>query len=351
MDTVRTSVSGYSLTANVENLVLLAGVASGTGNDLKNTLTGNDRANTLDGGDLADTMAGGKGDDTYRVDETKDVVTEPSGKDSGTDTVISTAATYTLGAYVENLTLQEGAGDISGTGNTLNNILTGNSAANTLSGGGGADTLYGGLGNDTYVYDGKDAIDDLGGFDVVQAAIAIDLTLPALEAIEGVRLTGTGAIAATGDENANLLVGNGGANELTGNAGADTIEGAAGNDTINGGTENDLITGGAGADRIDVDAGNDTVFYTSKLDGKDVIDNFDGDPTGGQDVLNLDLLFDSLGVADIDRAGRVSFAVNEAAGTVDVKINADANPNFELTVATLKTSSDITIGDDIVVGT
>jgi Ca2+-binding RTX toxin-like protein len=351
MDTVRTSVSGYSLTANVENLVLLAGVASGTGNDLKNTLTGNDRANTLDGGDLADTMAGGKGDDTYRVDETKDVVTEPSGKDSGTDTVISTAATYTLGAYVENLTLQEGAGDISGTGNTLNNILTGNSAANTLSGGGGADTLNGGLGNDTYVYDGKDAIDDLGGFDVVQAAIAIDLTLPALEAIEGVRLTGTGAIAATGDENANLLVGNGGANELTGNAGADTIEGAAGNDTINGGTENDLITGGAGADRIDVDAGNDTVFYTSKLDGKDVIDNFDGDPTGGQDVLNLDLLFDSLGVADIDRAGRVSFAVNEAAGTVDVKINADANPNFELTVATLKTSSDITIGDDIVVGT
>ena len=164
------------MTANVENLVLLAGVAGGTGNDLKNTLTGNDLANTLDGGDLADTMAGGKGDDTYRVDETKDVVTEASGKDSGTDTVISTAVAYTLGAYVENLTL-DGTDDISGTGNTLNNILTGNGGDNTLNGGGGVDTLNGGLGNDTYVYDGKDAIDDLGGFDVLQAAIAIDLTL------------------------------------------------------------------------------------------------------------------------------------------------------------------------------
>ena len=37
------------------------------------------------------------------------------------------------------------------------------------------------------------------------------------------------------------------------------------------------------------------VFYTSKLDGKDVIDNFDGDPAGGgQDVLNFDALFDTL---------------------------------------------------------
>jgi Ca2+-binding RTX toxin-like protein len=348
-DTVRSSVSGYTLTANVENLVLLAGVASGTGNDLKNTLTGNELANTLDGGKLADTMVGGKGDDTYRVDETKDVVTEASGKDSGADTVISTAPAYTLGAYVENLILDTDG--ISGAGNTLNNILTGNSGDNTLNGGGGADTLNGGLGNDTYVYDGKDVIDDAGGIDVVQAAIAIDLTQLALEDVEGVRLTGTGAVAATGDENANLLVGNGGANKLTGNEGADTIEGGGGNDTINGGTGDDKITGGTGADRIDVADGNDTVFYTSKLDGKDVIDNFDGNAAGGQDVLNLDQLFDSLGVADADRAGRVSFVVNAAAGTVDVKINADANPNFELTVATLKTSSDITIGDDIVVGT
>jgi Ca2+-binding RTX toxin-like protein len=346
------SIIGYTLLdPNVENLTLLGAALLGTGNAAKNKLTGNDGANTLDGGAAVDTLIGGKGNDDYRVDETKDAVTEASGKDSGTDTVTSTAAVYTLGANVEKLTLG-GTGDISGTGNTLNNVLTGNSGDNTLNGGAGADAMNGGLGNDTYVYDGKDTISDDGGFDIVQASIAIDLTLPAFVDLEGVRLTGAGALAATGDDGANLLVGNNGANKIAGGDGADTIEGAAGNDTIVGGAGNDSITGGAGTDRIDVGDGNDTVFYASKLDGKDIIDNFDGNVTDGQDTLNLDLLFDSLGVADGDRAGRVSLVVNDAGTAVDVKVNADANPNFfELTVATLNTVDPITVGADVVVGT
>ena len=348
-DVVRSAVS-HTLAANVENLILLAGAAGaiqGIGNGEKNAITGNELANTLDGGLLVDTLIGGKGDDTYLVDETKDVVTETTGKDSGNDTVISTAAAYTLGVYVENLTLDTGS--ISGTGNTLNNILTGNDGDNTLNGAGGADTMNGGLGNDTYVYDGKDAIDDAGGFDVVQAAIAIDLTLPtpALEDIEGVRLTGTGALSATGDENANLLIGNAGANKLTGNQGADTIEGAGGNDTINGGGGDDKITGGAGADRIDVADGNDTVFYTSKLDGKDIIDNF----SAGQDVLDLDALFDSLSVASDLRDDRVALA--DKGVSVEVRVDADgkASNGAELFVAVLNTADDIVLNTDVVVGT
>ncbi|WP_159293787.1 S8 family serine peptidase [Microcystis aeruginosa] len=64
-----------------------------------------------------------------------------------TDTLV-TAATTTLAANVENLTLT-GAAAINGTGNNGNNVIIGNSANNTLTGLAGNDTLNGGAGNDT----------------------------------------------------------------------------------------------------------------------------------------------------------------------------------------------------------
>ena len=153
-DTIQSSVT-YTLSANVENLTLTGSTAiNGTGNTLDNYLTGNTAANTLtggagndtlNGGTGADTMIGGAGNNTYIVDNAADVITENASE--GTDTVLS-SVTYTLGANVENLTLT-GSNAISGTGNTLANVLTGNSAVNTLTGNDGNDTLDGGLGNDT----------------------------------------------------------------------------------------------------------------------------------------------------------------------------------------------------------
>ncbi|TPW15199.1 MAG: hypothetical protein FD130_1249, partial [Halothiobacillaceae bacterium] len=64
----------------------------------------------------------------------------------------------TLTANVENLTLL-GTTDLTGTGNTLNNVLTGNSGANLLAGGLGNDTLKGGTGNDTYQFNRGDGVD------------------------------------------------------------------------------------------------------------------------------------------------------------------------------------------------
>ena len=56
-----------------------------------------------------------------------------------------------------------GSGDISGTGNALNNVILGNTGSNVLNGGAGDDTLDGGAGNDRlYGGAGNDRL--TGGF-------------------------------------------------------------------------------------------------------------------------------------------------------------------------------------------
>ncbi len=95
-------------------------------------------------------MSGGAGNDTYYVDNLLDVVSETKddGSDAGgVDRVFSTVD-YTLGAFIENLNL-DGAGNISGIGNSLQNNIYGNGGDNFLSGMNGNDKIKGGAGNDT----------------------------------------------------------------------------------------------------------------------------------------------------------------------------------------------------------
>jgi Ca2+-binding RTX toxin-like protein len=113
------------------------------GNASANRITGNVGNNSINGGGGIDTLIGGIGFDTYFVDVPGDIVQEEIG--SGNDLVVSSAASFTLPNFVEDLIVLGN----SGTGNEDSNFITGNLSNNSLfGGGGGADTLVGDGGND-----------------------------------------------------------------------------------------------------------------------------------------------------------------------------------------------------------
>ena len=68
-DTVKTTLSSYTLGANVENLTYTgSGNFTGTGNSLNNAITGGPGSDTLNGGAGNDKLTGGAGSDSFRFD-------------------------------------------------------------------------------------------------------------------------------------------------------------------------------------------------------------------------------------------------------------------------------------------
>ena len=260
-----------------------------TGND---TLTGTHRNDTLDGGVGRDRMVGGAGNDTYYVENAGDRVVEYVAE--GTDTVISTV-TLALAANVENLTLA-GIGNISGTGNGLDNVLTGNAGNNALNGGLGVDAMMGGVGNDTYYVENLgDVVSEFANEGTDRVISTISYTLG--DNVENLTLTGSEAINGTGNELNNAVVGNAAENVLAGLGGNDSLTGGDSNDTLLGGTGNDTLNGGLGADNMVGGADNDT-YYVDNLG--DVVSEFANEGTDriistisytlGDNVENLTLL-------------------------------------------------------------
>jgi Ca2+-binding RTX toxin-like protein len=262
-DTVESSIS-YTLGANVERLSLLqsGGAINGTGNSLDNhiygngynnhlsggagidylsggagsdwlkgddggdTLVGGADGDVLDGGTGADTMIGGTGNDKYVVDNAADVVIEYA--DQGYDMVYSSIS-YTLGANVDELKLQDDGGTINGTGNALDNEIEGNAFDNVLAGGDGNDIVLGKNGNDT-------------------------------------------------------LIGGAGWDTLIGGEGDDILDGGAGgHETLEGGLGNDVLIGGNGVESLWGNEGDDIFKFapgdTGLGDGADIIRDFTSSAT------------------------------------------------------------------------
>jgi Ca2+-binding RTX toxin-like protein len=182
-------------------------------------------------------MAGGKGDDSYTVLQAGDKATEAANE--GFDTVVSTLASFTLGANIEALRVVDQG--LNGTGNGLDNEITGNSNDNALDGGGGNDFLF-------------------------------------------------------GDEGLDSLQGGTGNDFLEGGADADALSGGAGNDTLAGGAGADALSGDAGIDtfRYDLQDPDDAAELAAL--GGDTIAGFQS----GVDKIDLSDLLDDFGV-DLDR--------------------------------------------------
>ncbi|QHB28516.1 hemolysin-type calcium-binding bacteriocin [Pseudomonas monteilii] len=353
-DSVRTTLASYTLGANVENLIY-TGVGNfiGGGNTLNNIMFGGAGNDLLNGGAGADRLVGGLGNDIYVVDNLADVVIEATG--AGTDSVRTTLASYTVGANVENL-IYTGAGNFSGGGNTLNNILISGVGDDLLNGGAGADRMVGDLGNDTYVVDnaGDVLIEAAGaGTDSVRTTLA-SYTLGAN--IENLTYTGVGNFSGSGNTLDNTITSGAGNDLLNGGAGNDQLLGSSGNDTLNGGDDNDSLDGGLGNDILNGGTGSDTLFGDAGndiLSGGSGSDFLNGDV--GDDIVNGGAGDDTMMATD----GNDVFQFAAGFGN-DLIINFDSNATggqdllditaFNITAATFAASVTIAdVGDDTLV--
>jgi Ca2+-binding RTX toxin-like protein len=197
-DTVRTSLSSYTLPSKIENLVFIGtGNFAGAANALDNTITGGAGDDTLSGNDGDDTLNGSIGNDV----------------------------------------MQGGAGD------------------DRLNGAAGADTMRGGTGNDGYlVDDSHDVVDETAGdgVDKVHSSVSFNManTAGVLGDVEDLVLRGASNLIGNGNALGNAIAGNGGDNVLRGFAGNDSLRGMGGNDQLVGGAGADRLTGDDGADRF-----------------------------------------------------------------------------------------------------
>ena len=148
------------------------------------------------------------------------------------------------------------AGDDRLIGTAAPDILEGYAGNDVLNGGAGADTLIGGAGDDIYrVDDAGDVVTELAGEGVDRVIATVSYALG--ENLENLTLSGTAAIAGSGNALDNVLVGNAASNTLDGRAGDDRLTGGDADDVLLGGEGNDVLNGAAGADAMLGGAGDD----------------------------------------------------------------------------------------------
>ncbi|WP_412072612.1 beta strand repeat-containing protein [Pseudomonas fluorescens] len=384
-DIVYSYISAYTLTDNVENLLLLSnGAANGTGNSLNNVINAAAGNNILNGAAGIDTVSYAFA--TAAVTANLGLTTAQATGGSGSDTLLN----------VENLTGSNYHDKL--TGNALGNTLSGGLGSDQLNGAAGADRLIGGDGSDFYFVDNAgdivsetNAVASTGGIDTVYSYIgAYTLT----DNVENLLLLANGAANGTGNSLNNVISAAAGNNilngaagidtvsyafataavtanlglttaqatggsgsdtllnvenltgsnyhdKLTGNALANTLNGGAGNDTLTGGAGNDLLIGGTGLDMLYGGTGADTFDFNALNEMglgalRDVIGDF---KTSEGDKIDLSTLDANLATAANDAfsfIGSTAFSSNAtgqvrfAGGVLYGSTDADTAAEFEI---------------------
>ncbi|QXH34067.1 peroxidase family protein [Pseudomonas muyukensis] len=255
IDTVLTSLSAYTLSANVENLTYTGvgnfiGIGNGSnnvisgggGNDLlsgnagDDTLNGNAGNDTLNGDGGNDRLFGGLGADTLVGDGGDDNLDGGDGNDTlnggnGNDTLQGGAGNDNLDGGVGSDLLVGGEGNDTVLGGGANDTLQGGSGDDFIDGGAGDDTVSGGAGNDSLVAsNGNDIFqfaagfgtDQVFGFDAAPAGgqdrldiVALNITAATFAASVTIADVGTDTLISFGGPDSIRLVGVGDAGTVT----------------------------------------------------------------------------------------------------------------------------------------
>ncbi|MCL6417524.1 hypothetical protein MIB92_17825 [Aestuariirhabdus sp. Z084] len=271
-DTIESSID-YSLSSAVENLTLLDGdAATGTGNELSNTLTGNSNDNALIGLAGDDTLIGGKGDDVLSGGMGNDSYQYRIGE--GADTIVDTQGVNTL-KFGDNVAADRVVARLE----TLNNETIVTLTFMDING-----NEYEGQ-SVSYAFAGQDPLNSPVNFSfsdgtqkILSDIVAQTKELAGVESAERI-IAGTEddiIFAGAGDD---IVAGGAGYDQLSGEAGDDQLFGQEGNDrlyggngadTLSGGCGHDQLTGGEGNDVLTGGAGNDT-FLFGNGDGQDTL--------------------------------------------------------------------------------
>lgn len=268
---------------------------------------------------------------------------------AASESVFGTSGNDSLGGGGGTDRIFGGAGNDAISGDAGTDRLLGGAGDDTIDGGAGDDSMAGNEGNDVIVASlGNDIINGGSGFDMLDFSKS---GRPVTVDFNGGTISGLGSGSFGGIEG---VIGGDFADRISGGTGSDQLAGGAGNDTLVGRNGDDTLAGGDGSDLIDVSQGNDIIRYLSTADSGDSVANFDINASGGQDAVNLDALFDDLGVAGADRAGRIAFI--DTGTSVDLRIDADGNSTngAELTLLTfvgLANIAGLAVGEDVIVGT
>lgn len=219
IDTVKTTLSQYTLSQNLENLIYIGSdLFSGTGNIEANYLQLGSAGGSLSGQGGDDVLQGGAGSDTLSGGDGNDAAHGGDNNDSfrgnaGNDTFYGDEGDDIIKGDDGNDVLYGGSGY---------DKLYGGAGSDVIDGGSGKDQMYGGTGDDTYYIDlASDIVVEYGseGVDTIYTNLS-NYVLPNF--VENVIYTGTGSFTVTGNGSGNRFIGTVGADRMTGLAGDDT---------------------------------------------------------------------------------------------------------------------------------